>query len=128
MIAGVGVDLVEVSRVERELELDPAWRESLFTPLEAAYCEKKHYPAQHFAAHFAGKEALFKALPGNPPRGFNWLEIEISHHSSGAPQLTLNGALAAYAHEQGVCSISISLSHTREYALAGVIVEAEPRS
>ena len=127
MIIGVGIDLVSISRIERERELDPGWRENVFTPHEIEYCEEKRYPAQHYAARFAAKEAFFKALPGNPPRGLHWREIEISNQPNGQPLISLSGCIRSFTDRLRIRSICLSLSHTRDLAIAGVLIDADTK-
>ena len=71
----VGVDLIEIERIRRALERYPSFRERCFTAAEQSYCESRPNPAQHYAARFAGKEAVGKALGFGVP--FTWREIEI---------------------------------------------------
>lgn len=126
MLIGIGIDLVSVSRIEREISLDPDWSKDVFTPFEIEYCENKHYPPQHYAARFASKEAFFKALPDSPPRGLIWRDIEIYRLPDGKPQISLSGHIAAFVSRLRVRSIFLSISHTRDLAIANVAIDADP--
>ena len=89
----VGVDLIEIPRIARALERYPGFRERCFTEAERAYCDSKPNPPQHYAARFAGKEAVGKAL-GSGVR-FTWREIEIAGRPK--PGVTLTGKTKAWA-------------------------------
>lgn len=123
MIIGLGTDILEVARMERDLKGNESVANNLFTPAEIAYCRSKRYPAMHFAARFCGKEALFKAL-GTGHRGImSFREIEIANDGGGKPQVTLAGKVQEVAQGLGVQKVHVSLSHTREYAAAVVVLE-----
>ncbi|MBP7870250.1 MAG: holo-ACP synthase, partial [Candidatus Saccharicenans sp.] len=77
MIFGVGVDIIEVDRIEDKLSRTPGLKDKLYTPVEIGYCESKKFPAQHYAARFAAKEAFLKALGTGWSRGVKFSEIEI---------------------------------------------------
>jgi holo-[acyl-carrier protein] synthase len=124
MIVGLGNDLLDVARVERELREDSGWAERLFTPLEIAYCEGKHRPAEHFAARFAAKEALFKALGTGWRGGLSWREIEIRTGELGRPGMVLSGRVDQAVRELGATRIHLSLTHTSVSAAAIVILES----
>jgi holo-[acyl-carrier protein] synthase len=115
-IVGVGVDVVEVGRVERLLATRPSFRRRVFTPGEAAYCDGKATPAQCFAARWAAREAGRKALGG--VRGLRWHDISVERAPSGAPHLALNGAAKARADRLGVDDVLVSFSHERSVAVA----------
>jgi holo-[acyl-carrier protein] synthase len=109
MALGVGIDLIEIERVERALERRPRLADRLFTPEELAYSRGRARPGRHLAARFAAKEAVIKALGrGVPPR-----EIEVV--SGEPPRLRLHGRAAAAA---GGAEIAISLTHSRDTAAA----------
>ena len=109
MALAVGIDLIEIDRVERALERRPRLAERLFTAAELAYARERARPGRHLAARFAAKEAVIKALgQGLPPR-----EIEIV--SGEPPTLRLHGRAAKVA---GDAEIAISLTHSRESAAA----------
>ena len=109
MALAVGIDLIEIDRVERALERRPRLAERLFTPAELAYAHERARPGRHLAARFAAKEAVIKALgQGVPPK-----EIEVI--SGGPPRLQLHGQAAEVA---GETEIAISLTHSHDSAAA----------
>ena len=115
-----GVDIIEISRVRRVLEqYGRRFLERVFTPGEIAYCRER---APNLAARFAAKEATMKAL-GTGVRGVGWKDIEVVRHESGAPSIKLHGRCQQRAQRLGVQEIAISLSHSREYAVASVVVQ-----
>ena len=125
MILGIGVDLVEISRV-RSLIASQGERAilKLFTEEERLYCSSMANPARHFAVRVAAKEAAFKALAGNSlARSIGWREIEIVRGDHG-PTLSLHGRAADRAAELGVTSIWVSLTHSGTTAGAVVVLEA----
>ena len=125
MIVGIGVDVFAVARIARELAKDSrGLREQLFTPEEIAYCEAKRYPAPHYAVRFAAKEALFKALGPAQVTGSSWREVEVRNESSGRSSLVLHGRLRAAADALHADRIFVSLSHTRQWAVANVVLES----
>jgi len=125
MIVGVGNDILEVARMKRELgRAGGGLKRDVFTPAEIAYCEGKRYPARHFAARFAAKEALFKALGAGAARGLAWREVEVSHGPAGEPRLLLHGSVRKVADELGVRRAFISLSHTAGLAAAYCVLES----
>lgn len=125
MIYGIGTDIVEVDRIAGKLAKENGFRELVFTPQEIGWCEKQVHPAQHYAARFAAKEALLKALGtgwGNNG-GVNFNEIEISRTETGKPVLQLTGAAAMRYEELHITQILVSLSHIKTTAVATVIIE-----
>ncbi|HYT05901.1 MAG TPA: holo-ACP synthase [Gemmatimonadales bacterium] len=121
---GVGVDLVEVSRVAAILA-DKGARvyERLLTPAERAYCESRPDPATHVAVRLAAKEAVYKALQGSDAaRGIAWREIEVMRAADGRPDARLTGLAAERARELGVGRVLLSLSHTHQAAVAVAVL------
>ena len=114
-----GVDIIEISRVRRVLELyGHRFLGRVYTPGEIAYCRDR---APNLAARFAAKEATMKAL-GTGVRGVSWKDIEVVRHESGAPSIKLHGRCKQRAQRLGVQGIALSLSHSREYAVASVVM------
>jgi len=127
MIVGIGVDVFAVERIATQLEEDGSdLRERLFTPGEIAYCEAKRYPAPHYAARFAAKEALYKALGGRQPQGASWRDVEVRNDPSGRSHLVLHGPIRDAAAALRADRVFLSLSHTREWAVANVVLESSP--
>jgi holo-[acyl-carrier protein] synthase len=114
----VGVDVIEIERIRRALERYSGFRDRCFTAAERAYCEARPNPAQHYAARFAGKEAVGKAL-GSGVR-FTWKEIEIRGRPK--PGVHLSGRTKAWAERVGAGRIELSMSHSRELATAVALV------
>ena len=124
LIVGCGIDLVKIERIEKIIK---RWGNNftsrIFTPLEGEYCEKKKVNKfQSYAGRFAAKEALLKAL-GLGLRGANWKEIEIKNDELGQPLIDTSGKLKNIALAKGVSKYFITISHTKEYAIAEVILE-----
>jgi holo-[acyl-carrier protein] synthase len=115
--ARVGVDLIEIERLERALERRPALAERVFLPGELDFARQRGRPARHLAARFAAKEAALKALGLG---GLGFRDVEVTGGGSGAPALRLHGRAAAAAEQQGV-ALEVSLTHSRELAAAVVV-------
>jgi holo-[acyl-carrier protein] synthase len=125
---GVGTDLCEVSRMERELSRDGGgFRDAVFTPAEVAYCSAKSHPAQHFAARFAAKEAVFKALAATGATAPPWREVEIVTGERGEPHVALHGIAAELARSGGIDTVIVTLTHTRDLAMAFAVAVASRR-
>jgi holo-[acyl-carrier protein] synthase len=116
----VGLDLIEIARIERALARYPRFVERVFTDAERAYCESRPNPPQHYAARFAGKEAVGKALGFGVARAFAWTDVEIAGRPK--PSVRLSGRVAALAANAGTGSIDLSLTHSRELAAAICVV------
>lgn len=125
MVVGVGVDIVEIPRMARALDRhEAAFFRRVFTPGEQRDCRSEKGRSAHFAARFAGKEAVMKALGcGWGPIG--WQDVEIRRAPSGQPLVTLHGAAARLASERAIATVHISLSHERNYAVAYAVAVAE---
>jgi holo-[acyl-carrier protein] synthase len=113
-VPALGIDLIEIDRVERALERQPRLAERLFRPDELQACAARARPARHLAARFAAKEAAIKALGGGcAPR-----DVEVV--ADPVPALRLHGRAAARAAERGV-GLSVSVTHSRDNAAAVVL-------
>jgi holo-[acyl-carrier protein] synthase len=114
----VGIDLIEIERIRRALERYPGFRTRCFTKAEQAYCDSRPNPPQHYAARFAGKEAVGKAL-GCGVR-FTWREIEIAGRPK--PGVRLSGRTKAWAEKVRAGRIDLSMTHSKELAAAICVV------
>ena len=125
MIVGVGVDAVDIERIERMLaDKGDRMLRRLFTPEELSFLSTKLAPAQHLAVRIAAKEAAYKALAGNDlARGISWREVEVFSLGDGAPKLRLHGRAADRYAELEATSVHVSLTHSAATAVAVVIVE-----
>lgn len=122
MIVGVGCDIIEIERIARAIKSESFIRR-VFTAEEAAYCQRRgQQAAASFAARFAAKEAVLKAL-GTGLREGSLQEIAVDNDGLGKPLVQLSGHFAMLAKQLGVKNIQISLSHSREFATAYVIME-----
>ena len=123
MTGGLGTDIVAVGRVAALMrDRGAAFLERWFTEREIDYCSSKTVPSRHFAARFAAKEAIVKALPVACDGPLPWRSIEIVNDPRGVPSVRLSGAILDAAIRAGVGEISVSLSHCDEYAIAIALV------
>ena len=124
---GLGVDLLEIDRMERAIERTPRILERLFTSGEREYAWSKARPAVQYATFFAAREAVLKAL-GSGFAGIGYTDVEITHDAKGKPEVVLHGEALALAEQQGVIEIQISLSHTHQMAVASAVAIKEQSS
>jgi holo-[acyl-carrier protein] synthase len=117
----VGLDLIEIERIRRALERYPRFRDRCFTAAEQAYCDSRPNPAESYAARFAGKEAVGKALGFGVARAFAWRDVEIVGRPK--PSVELSGKIAAWAERAGAGAIDLSMTHSRDLASAVAVVE-----
>jgi holo-[acyl-carrier protein] synthase len=121
MIKGIGVDIIEIGRVQQSIaDAGQHFLQRVFTEGEIAYCSAKPAAAQHFAARFAAKEALSKALSTGWAGPFRWKDVEIANEPTGQPRIVLHGSLR---ESLARCAVSVSLSHADAYVVAMVIIE-----
>jgi len=116
MIVGIGIDIIEIDRVEQAISRE-RFRARVFSPDERAYCDQA-CSAERYAGRFAAKEAVAKALSCS----LNWREVEILTSESGAPVPRLHGRALEHL---GSGRLHVSISHSRLYAVAQAIVERE---
>lgn len=114
----IGIDIVDIARLERALARWPRLASRVFTPLELSYAGGRSRPGQHLAARFAAKEAAFKALGAGWPQ-VSWKDIEIASTPHG-PTLKLTGKAARIA---GPAPVRVSLAHDGGMAVAQVLIE-----
>jgi holo-[acyl-carrier protein] synthase len=124
VIAGIGIDLVRIDRVWGMLQRkgDRALAR-LFTERERARCVASKHPPESYAARWAAKEAVFKALGTGWGRGGSWTDVEVVSGPGGAPTVALHGAAARAAEARGVRRVHLSLTHSDDTAAAFVVLE-----
>lgn len=124
MIWGIGIDIIEVERIDKAVS-NERFLNKVFTEHERQYCETRGcHKGQSYAARFAAKEAFVKAL-GTGLRNGTLKEIEIINNELGQPQIILNGWFAEYINDNHINVICVSLSHTKSYAAANVLLAKE---
>ena len=124
MIYGIGVDLVQIKRIERVIE---RWGERflnrVFTDGEMELCYSRAFPPSAFALRFAAKEAFSKAIGLGMKKGIRWKDIEVFHFASGKPALRLHGKSLDLCKAEKITGLHLSLSDEGEYGVAMVILE-----
>jgi holo-[acyl-carrier protein] synthase len=124
MVLGLGTDLIEIDRIQQSLDrFGERFTRKVFTAGEIAYCERKKHSAESFASRFAAKEAAAKALGTGISRGIQWKEIEVRRAPGERPTLHLTGRAAERAASMGVRNLQLSLTHSRDVAMAVVVAE-----
>ena len=122
MVVGIGIDLVEIHRMKKAVE-NPLFVKRVFTLAEQAYCNSRgRQGAASYAARFAAKEAVMKALGTGLAGGGTWQDVEVLPDDQGKPIMKLTGYFAQLAESLGVAQIFVSLSHAQEYAIAQVLL------
>ena len=122
MIVGIGVDLVQIDRIDKAGKSHPGFIERVFTESEREYCARQKYPAQHYAGRFAAKEALLKAIGTGWSAGVKWTDMEVLHGEGGGPIINISGKVKDFMDLRGVTQILLSYSHDAGYAVAQVVL------
>src|ERR1700730_7841107 len=124
VIIGLGLDIAEIDRIQAAIARhgEPIL-ERLYTPREVAYCERHKNKFERYAARFAAKEAAMKALGTGWRQGVRWRDIEVANAPGGKPALELAGVARELADRLGVKTISLSITHSGNLALAQVVFE-----
>lgn len=124
MIYGIGIDLVENDRIEKIIQ---KWGDKfllrVFSDREITYCKRHTQAAIHYGARFAVKESFLKAIGTGLGRGVKLLEIEVINEESGKPGISLSGGAQEYFMKAGITKIHLSITHTKNYASAMVLLE-----
>ena len=124
MIISIGIDIIEVARIREVLARTPRFAERVFTAAERSYCDSHGaVAAQHYAARFAAKEAVLKALQTGWRGGIGWQDVEIASRESGAPFLIFHREVQELFEKSGATAAHLSMSHTSEHAIAHVVLE-----
>ena len=125
MIIGVGIDVVQNDRIRESIEkFGTRFLKRIYTEIETGYCNSTADPGIHFAARFAAKEAVFKALGTGWAAGVTWKDIEVQRLKSGKPELHLYGEALAKATAMGASRFHVSLTHDKLVSCAVAILES----
>jgi holo-[acyl-carrier protein] synthase len=116
-VIGIGVDLCEVDRMRTALARTPSLRDRVFTEAEQAYCDLRADPTERYAARWAAKEAVLKAM-GLGVGACKWREIEVARAESGAPSLVLHGTALQLSEGHGITEWKLTMTHTHRVAEA----------
>lgn len=126
MIIGIGIDIVEVDRIKKAAQRwGNDFLKRIFTKKELSYSKERKSMYQHLAARFAVKEALTKAFGNGKLYSLDWREVEVSNNIYGRPSVRLYGKANRLKKKRGVKDILISISHTKDYAVANVLLMKE---
>ncbi len=124
-IIGIGIDLVDCGRIQNSIDrFGERFLKRVFTEGEIAYSNSMKFPARHFAARFAAKEALSKAFGTGIGKSMAWRDLDVRKKESGEPYVVLSGGAERMANEREVGRVWISLSHTEQSGMATIILEA----
>lgn len=124
MIVGVGVDIIEISRIKDALDKNSLFLEKVYTHNEIEYLKSRNFRPEYAAGRFAAKEAIGKAL-GTGIFQFSMKDIEIDRNANGKPVVVLRGKAKQVAQKFGEYKINLSISHSRENAIAYAIIEVK---
>ena len=121
MVLGLGIDIIEIARVRKSIEnYGDKFLAKVFTDEEIRYCDSKFNKYQHYAARFAAKEAVYKALASGWKEGLRWKDIEIQNDASGMPSIKPSGKLKTFLSEN--TQLRISISHSDNYVTSVAII------
>jgi len=121
MVLGLGIDIIEIDRIKQSIETyGDKFLNKIFTKNEIEYSITKPNQYQHFAARFAAKEAIYKALSSDTNQVYSWQDVEIYNEKNGLPKVKFYGALKNYLNENK--QIKISMSHSEHYVTCVAIL------
>ncbi len=123
MIYSIGTDITDVKRIKRAIEKSERFVEKIFTANEISYCMSRANKYESFAARFAAKEAVMKAIGTGWDGRINWIDIEVLNTDMGKPYIVTHNATNEFIKANGILRIHLSISHERDYALAYTILE-----
>jgi holo-[acyl-carrier protein] synthase len=123
VIFGIGTDIIEVARIGEMAARGREYLATIFTQKEIEYCETKARKSQHYAVRYAAKEAALKALSVGWRDGLGFHEIEVLDDERGKPQVFVHGHVKSLFEQLQIKRASVSLSHSKESAIAVVILE-----
>ena len=126
MIYGIGVDLVDIKRLEKVIDRwGKRFVNKIFTAGETDFCLGRSQPTPHFAMRFAAKEAFSKAIGLGMKKGIRWRDIEITQNSNGKPGLNITGKALEYCDKGGIGGRYVTLSDEADYCIAVVVLETD---
>ena len=121
MVIGIGIDIIEIDRIKESIDkLGDQFLNKLFTDDEIKYCSSKKNMHQHYAARFAAKEAIIKALSSVRTKGAKWKDMEIYNEPSGLPKVKLHNDLKQYVEDNR--ELKITMSHSKNYVTCFAIL------
>ena len=121
MVVGLGIDIIEIARIKKSIdEYGSLFLNKVFTDDEITYCNNKFNRYQHFAARFAAKEAVYKAIASGWKEGLRWKDIEIENEPSGMPKVKPSGKLKSFLTANK--ELKISISHSDNYVTCVAII------
>jgi holo-[acyl-carrier protein] synthase len=121
MVIGIGTDIIEIDRIKNSIEkYGDKFLSKIYTEAEINYCQNKANKFQHFAARFAAKEAVYKALVTGWQEVLSWQDIEIFNEATGMPRVTIFGKLKEFLSEDK--NLKVSISHSKNYVTAVAII------
>lgn len=128
-VVRIGTDLIEIARIELMLEKHGnTFINRVYTKQEIEYCSNRAAASQHFAGRWAAKEAVLKVLGTGWARGIQWTEIQVVLLASGEPLVELSGKALEVARESNIDQILLSISHTKQFAIAYAMGLSGPTS
>ncbi len=123
MIFGIGTDIIEMDRIAKMVARGRPYLQTIFTPGEIEYCESKAKKSQHYAVRYAAKEAALKALGTGWRDGLAFSDIEVIDDARGQPQVSVHGKVKEMFEQNEIKRASISLSHSKDSAIAVIVLE-----
>lgn len=123
MIQGIGTDIVEIERMQRSLSKGQEFKQLVYSKEEMAYCESQGKSITSYAGRFAAKEAFLKALGTGWVGEMKLYEISILNNHEGKPDFQLSGEVKKVVESKNISAIHLSISHSKHYATAVVIIE-----
>jgi len=121
MVLGLGIDIIEIARIKKSIEkYGERFLNKVFTKEEIKYCNNKFNKYQHYAARFAAKEAVYKALTSGWKEGLRWKDIEIQNDPTGMPLVNPTGRLQSFLSDN--TQLRISISHSENYVTSVAII------
>jgi holo-[acyl-carrier protein] synthase len=121
MVLGIGIDIIEIKRIKKSVDrFGDRFLKKIYTAIELEYCLKKKNKYQHFAARFAAKEAIYKALSNDTKEVYSWQDVEIYNEVNGLPKVKFYGTLKDYLNHGK--ELKISMSHSDNYVTCVAIL------